>query len=74
MTFYIETERSKKLGYRYEVRTGSGMSTINVEYPREANLPHIEWECVDVFTITGDLTPEQALEHIKEWENEDEED
>ena len=74
MIFYLETERSKELGYRYEVRTGDGITTVNVQRVREVNLPYVEWEDIDCFTLAKNVTPEQALEHIKEWENEDEED
>lgn len=59
MTFYIETKRSKELGYHYEVLTGSGMTTVNVCK---------DGKDVDCFTINKNVTADEALAHIEEWE------
>lgn len=54
MVFYLETEKAK-----YEVRTGSGMTTINV---------YKDGEAIDCFTINKNVSEVEALQHVKEWE------
>ena len=57
--FWLETEKAKQLGVQYEVRTGAGMTTINV---------YKDGEAIDCFTINKNVTADEALAHIEEWE------
>ena len=57
--FWLETEKAKQLGVQYEIRTGAGMTTINV---------YKDGEAIDCFTINKNVTADEALAHIEEWE------
>ncbi len=56
MMYYL---KSDLFDVEYEVRTGSGMTTINVQH---------DGKDIDCITINGNITQDEVWDHIEEWE------